>query len=361
MSEEVQVRARSQRDGGWFWMQNEVVDLFGPLIGLSGYGAYTVLCRNAGREGRVDEVRMSLRAIADESFQSKDAVARSMRKMIFLGMVTEKRRGVKAASVYIVNDLKEQAKLGLAALRVRLADAERAAAAEAAMKKQGSGAGDQRPVDNGAEGEQNDQAAHIVPTSLVALRLEMGKQNALPETSRQQTSDSETNCLSQRQMNQVAEKKLSDGSCDRSVLSERQNCPSRETDLSRQKDTLIDNPEYRILNTTPLPPDGGSRDLLSVEDAVAWVQSECNLCDPRLEPKIARAMTAYMRKSGKTAAYVAETMIGNQREYVRLGEFLRVTVGWAKFFEHGYWIDHAGWPLDYAAMNARRNASIGMR
>jgi hypothetical protein len=44
------IEVRSERRPGWFWIDNEVIDNFGSVIGVAGVAVYCALARNA-REG----------------------------------------------------------------------------------------------------------------------------------------------------------------------------------------------------------------------------------------------------------------------------------------------------------------------
>jgi hypothetical protein len=119
-------RLRDHRRPGWFWAENELFDVFQPLIGPMGVSVYLALCR----EARSGSVKLSLREIQKLAGVSKDTASRVLGKMVVLGMVGETRSGIKAPSTYDLFDLKDAAALGSLELAKRLSVAERDSAVE---------------------------------------------------------------------------------------------------------------------------------------------------------------------------------------------------------------------------------------
>ena len=113
MATQEKARLRDQRKPGWFWAENELFDVFQPLIGALGVSVYTAMCR----EARHGEVRLGFRELGVLSGVSKDTVARTMIKLVALGMVAEKKGAVKAVGSYELLDLKDAAAVGLEALK----------------------------------------------------------------------------------------------------------------------------------------------------------------------------------------------------------------------------------------------------
>jgi Helix-turn-helix domain len=128
-------------------------------------------------------------------------------------------------------------------------------------------------------------------------------------------------------------------------------------------------------SNTPQPPLQGGADLRTADaiarnagttweqglvESTAKVMRQCNLTEPRLEPVIRRALAAWCAKTGADQASGVKLMIENQREFVRLGEYMRHSLGWRKFFAQGHWIDWQTWPLDQARLQQRSGARVGM-
>src|SRR6185437_7133849 len=83
-----EVKLRDQRNGGWFWAQNELFDVFQPLIGVHGVSVYMTMCRQLGDPK--SNGRLSLRDISRASGVSKSEVGRARAAMVVLGMIAEK-------------------------------------------------------------------------------------------------------------------------------------------------------------------------------------------------------------------------------------------------------------------------------
>lgn len=45
-----QFDVRDQRDPGWYWAHNEIIDIYGPIIGVYGLAVYHALAKFAGRK-----------------------------------------------------------------------------------------------------------------------------------------------------------------------------------------------------------------------------------------------------------------------------------------------------------------------
>lgn len=112
-------------------------------------------------------------------------------------------------------------------------------------------------------------------------------------------------------------------------------------------------PQPRAGATEPGAPAAG------IESDVERVMLGCGLADRRVRLAVTRAMEMHLARGELDARACADLMIGNHREYVRLGEFLRFTWGPAKFFAQGHWINWELWPLDRERMQRAREARVG--
>lgn len=143
MSNSPKIRLRDQRRPGWCWAENELLDVFLPLIGPNGVTLYMTMCRHA----RGSEVKdRGLRELGDLAGMSKDSVQRSLVKMCALGMVGERRDGkAKTRASYDLLDLKDLAALGVEELRRRM---EKVVTVQAGLKavSQGDSSGAEKPV-----------------------------------------------------------------------------------------------------------------------------------------------------------------------------------------------------------------------
>jgi hypothetical protein len=77
---------RDQRQWGWYFVDNEIIDKYGPELGAYGVAVYTVLCRHSWRS-RTQQVDISQRDIAAYLKISQDAVRKSIHKLVTLGLV----------------------------------------------------------------------------------------------------------------------------------------------------------------------------------------------------------------------------------------------------------------------------------
>jgi len=112
------VKLRDQRNGGWFWAQNELFDVFQPLIGVHGVSVYMTMCRQLGDPK--SNGRLSLRDISRASGVSKSEVGRARAAMVVLGMIAEKATGTNTPSSFELLDLRAAAEVGPEELQRRL-------------------------------------------------------------------------------------------------------------------------------------------------------------------------------------------------------------------------------------------------
>lgn len=112
------MKLRDQRNGGWFWAQNELFDVFQPLIGVHGVSVYMAMCRKLGDPKT--NGRLSLRDIAEAAGVSKSEVGRQRTAMVALGMIAEKVTGAKTSSTFDLLDLRAAAEVGPEELQRRL-------------------------------------------------------------------------------------------------------------------------------------------------------------------------------------------------------------------------------------------------
>ena len=99
---------RSVRLPQHLWIDYEVIDLFGDELGPFGITAYTVLARHCYGGHRVTK---PLRQLAADARMSKDSFARSLKRMVDLGLVAEQKGPTpKSAGSYDLMDVKELVK-----------------------------------------------------------------------------------------------------------------------------------------------------------------------------------------------------------------------------------------------------------
>jgi len=77
MSRPAQFAIRDQREPGWFYIDNEIIDVYGARLGAYGVAVYNVLCRHQ----RSEEVRLSQRDIATALGISQDVVRKALARL----------------------------------------------------------------------------------------------------------------------------------------------------------------------------------------------------------------------------------------------------------------------------------------
>ncbi len=75
---------RTLPSGGWFWLDNSLLDRYGPQLGVYGLAVYLALARCADRQ---QECRPSYQAVARAVGCSRRQVIREMRRLESLGLV----------------------------------------------------------------------------------------------------------------------------------------------------------------------------------------------------------------------------------------------------------------------------------
>lgn len=100
--EQASTKLRDRQVPGWYWSQNELIDVWAPIIGAFAVGVYHVLARNS-RDNKV--AGLSVRAIASTLLISRDSVFRALAVMETHGLLARRsERGGK--NVYFLLDLK---------------------------------------------------------------------------------------------------------------------------------------------------------------------------------------------------------------------------------------------------------------
>lgn len=101
---------RDRRKPGHHWADNEVMDIFGPMIGMAGYAIYMYICRWSGNEdGRCYK---SHRDIAKSFGCSPDTVQRHVSLLIKSNLIhIEPRPG--RPSIYVVHEAKNLPQIAL--------------------------------------------------------------------------------------------------------------------------------------------------------------------------------------------------------------------------------------------------------
>lgn len=106
-------KIRDRRMVNWFWVDNAVVDAFGPQIGPYGLAVYVALCRHAGDAKQT--CWPSLQTIADETGMSRAKAYRTVHNLRDAGLIAIVNRASKASpkerdsSLYVLLPVKKAA------------------------------------------------------------------------------------------------------------------------------------------------------------------------------------------------------------------------------------------------------------
>src|SRR5208337_3326107 len=76
---------RDQREPGWFFIDNEIVDKFGPRLGAYGFAVYGLLCRRC-KHATQQVDNLSQRDIAASLGISQATVGKSLSLLADLGL-----------------------------------------------------------------------------------------------------------------------------------------------------------------------------------------------------------------------------------------------------------------------------------
>jgi hypothetical protein len=80
-----QLAIRDQRQPGWFWIDNEILDQYSERLGAYGVAVYNVLSRNA--KNGTQRVNLSARDIGAMLGISHDRVRKSLRDLADIGLI----------------------------------------------------------------------------------------------------------------------------------------------------------------------------------------------------------------------------------------------------------------------------------
>lgn len=362
MANDTTMRLRDQRKPGHGWFDNEIYDVFGDELQQNGISVYMTLARLCYGV----RVTMSLREMAGHARMSKDTFGRTLKRVISLGLVVERKGATpQSASTYELVDVKE-----LAGAYLR----------EAVQKNK------QKASLNVPSVSQRDTAP--MPTLVELLS------NRAVASSVEPAANDDAGCLTVRQEGDAdagVDKKICDAP-DATGVS--QKVGSFETEVSHDVRHLRQDTRHKTQNQySPQPPlhGGGavsevsferdSREIFTpgangcgvitsqglpneregvgcsaADAAVAKVMRECSLSNPRLDRVIYRAMEAEHALSDAAVVWnaTAERMIHAWREFGSVAQLMRHSVGARKFFSEGMWCNWKLWPYDRQAVSEAR-------
>lgn len=307
------VRLRDTRKAGYCWQDNELYDVFQPIIGAYGVNVYVHLTRHAAGTA----VSVSLRELAGAAGIGKDTVRRALLGMELVGMI---RRG--AAGAFELVDLKE-----LAAYYGGSYDFRRRSYVISAEKTD----------------ELRDQVRMVQAET-------QGKKTGMYVSQRDES-------VSERDSARDAQR-------DTDAPPERQKC------LAERHATSYMNTKTKTKANTPLPPSqargGCARDDVD-EDAglVDAVICALGVADPREERRLRAVLLTVVTQeravgaSGLRGEELQEMLVEAWNDYCRACPELRWTCLPRKFFASGLWRRPETWPYRERPA-ASREATVGM-
>jgi hypothetical protein len=311
------IAVRTKRLPGHAWQENELYDVFLPIVGPKCVGLFCLMTRLAYGA----EVDAPLRKLAVMNGNSKDSVRRFVLVMEAIGMLRRRSPGK-----YALVDLKLLTRdLGGVFLDSK-------ARYELPVSVRDRLRGNVKRVL--AESQQKS----------VSVRDKESPSNKPPFVS---APDSSRDKLVSTRVDSV-----SNG--ERPYIQD-----SRLQETIQQPPTPFEKPKGDALKQDDSLWDGEVR---GNEDALQSVMDGCRFTDARLRPVIAAAMRTFARTNGQRRSLeaVATLMVRNWSDYCAMGEFLRYTWSPKKFFSHGHWCNCDGWPIDQARVNMDRGARVGV-
>jgi DNA-binding MarR family transcriptional regulator len=263
-----QATRRNERKPRHGWFDYEVLDVFGDELGPYGITVYTVLARLCYGGFRVT---MGLRELAAHARMKKDSLARTLKRMIELGLVVEQKgRTGKSVSSYDLTDVKDLVE------QMRALARERAASA--------SSVSDSDRSTEGSAGSPEEKPEASVPPDRQAQGGDAaaGTHGGAEGTAELEASDvaveADADCLPQRQMEAEGAEAVQNavGGPETGVARETdlsQNGPRFETHLSQSASRVNwqEGSKQRSNKNTPplppLPPPGGVKENLHSREA----------------------------------------------------------------------------------------------
>jgi DNA-binding MarR family transcriptional regulator len=91
---------RDTRGRGWYWIDNELLDNYGAIIGVTSLAVYNVLARRANERGQSWPGKADIMALTG---LSKNAVTRALTKLERQGLISIKRRFDPVSKVWRSN------------------------------------------------------------------------------------------------------------------------------------------------------------------------------------------------------------------------------------------------------------------
>lgn len=353
--QDTQARLRDQRKPGHGWFDNEIYDVFGDELQQDGISVYMTLARlcYGALVKKKNGAAYGLRELAANARMGKDTFARTLKRVVALGLVVEhKGRTAQSPSTYDLVDVKE-----LAAEYMR-----------EAVKREKAAVEEKRRL---AEAER--KTVSTVDSSRDVTLVDLLKSSAVMVMDEVTPHDA-AKCLSVRQSMEQPD------SVDKKICAEpvatdvSQKCTSFATEVSHDLRHLRQDTRHKTQHTTPQPPVPGGElpehlktgCLECAAVAVARVMRECGLSEPRPGRGVSRAIRAAMEMHLERADApdggwqpddfdrIADRMVKAYALFLEEADLMAFRVGAPKFFAEGWWNDRARWPYDPKLLDRAR-------
>jgi hypothetical protein len=318
MGRKEDVRLRDVRKPGHCWQDNELYDVFQPIIGVNGVSVYVHLTRNATGS----QASGSLRELASRTGLGKDTVRRALLGMLEIGMLRQPEDGV-----YELVDLKEL------------------------CEHYGAAFAWQQRSYLLAEAKIAELRARVVSVHAQT----QGKTPAPQKTAAPVRVEPST--VSQRDNAAVSER-------DTSVPGERQNC------LSERHASSYTYTKTKTSTNTPLPPSRqaakGERDEDDpdgeIAEAVATAVGVADKREARRLREVLRKVIAWERANGGLQGEELQiALVEAWSDYSQAAPQLRWTYAkQSRFYGCGLWRDPGRWPVNRTDRAMSTEATVGM-
>ncbi|HVJ09292.1 MAG TPA: hypothetical protein VM554_13000 [Acidisarcina sp.] len=338
---------RTVRKPGHAWQENELYDVYLPIIGRDA----TLVWSTMTRVSYGAEVDASLRELAELACMSKDSVSRALQVLLHLGMVRTRGRGPRACGRYLLADLKLLT-IDLGGVFVR----QRAAYA--------------LPED--VSGRLREQVATLLRSA----------QRKRSKTASVAQSDSAADARSDRSVALSGASVAPAGhALDNKTQNNKTTIPTptpspREGDLAEQTEVAVE--DEQVLRFAQDDKPCGAQDDKSCgaqddkpcgaqddkrDDRRAAVEQAMRGCgmvrDRRMERVLLAVLVQQMEAGAGAAGEIAERMIAAWLEYQQLGTLRAYVWGPVKFFRQGHWLQPESWPLDLEELRRQQGARVG--
>jgi IclR helix-turn-helix domain len=307
------IRVRDKRKPGHCWQDNELYDVFQPVIGGTATHIYAAMTRWAFGH----RVEMGVREIAVESGTSRSAVQRAVVVMERLGML----RRAHADRV--------PGRRGASSMAYDLLDLKEAAVALGAVF-------------------DTHRSSHVLPSSRVdELRKEL---HFVPQGD-ENTRDIDGVFVPYGDMNGT-------------LLSQKPGEFVPQGGLNRGPFNSLQDTRLQQ-NNPPLPlPPGGERGGSPVEELIdreaQRVVEACRFTSSSVKRAVVRQLRQVQAHSPGLIEESADRMIAHWASYCADSDLMRFTWGPRRFIDEGHWARPNTWPIDQEKLAAVRAARVGV-